>query len=656
MSIWNSVAGIGVQYANSPSERRSIYFSNAISLVLSGAGLVLFVVYYFWYGWNVITMAIPIISLLILCTPLFNWSDLSFISRIWLCLFVTTSTMALSVYSKVVYYGQQQDLDYFTFRIIILSTCVFPPIFFSIKEKGYLISTSAVILLILMLHDPIHSFFGVPYRSANLKVSNYGFTNVVIFIVFLVMTGAVVFMKWISEVNELKALALIDDLNKVNLKLQEKNHEVEVRNEEISKQADHIHVSRQKLTDAYKIIEEQRNLLFVQNKNLSTELVEKNKELTETNTELIKHNNELRQFSFTVSHNLRGPVASLMGLMKLFDSSELSPANREIYQYIEGSTQRLDNIIKDLGKIIDIRHDIFQIRQQIDVEHEINEILEVLNREIETNNVSINLNLNEGGILYSVRPMVHSILYNLISNAIKYRSSERKPILSITTHEDKKHYLIEVEDNGLGIDLSRDKDNMFRLYKRFHHHTEGKGLGLYLVKLQAEALGGSINVESEVNKFTRFIVKLRKPENAERQILYQESFAEIFFDARINCIGTTWHKEVTSEQYATVTRKILDFVKVYNTPNYISDYSAHSALLSSQFGSDSSLAISEAVKQGLSRIVVVFPDTEKLNSYENREKMREVGITIECVTTMADAVAWIEKQNLEERIKVAGNA
>jgi signal transduction histidine kinase len=648
MSFLNNVTSLGADFATTPSERRSILLSNAISIVLSSLGFILFIVYYLWYGWSVITITIPVIALLSLSALLFNYLDLSAISRVWICIFLPIATMALSVYSKTVYYDRQEELDYFTFRIIILSCCVLPPVFFSLKEKAYLISTSLFIFLILMLHDPLHNFFDVPYSEIHLKQSNYKFTNVVVMMMYFMMTVAVIFMKWVSEVNESKAQELITELNRTNQKLKDKNNEIEVQNVEIKNQAENLNVSRQKLSDAYKIIEEQRNLLYVQNKNLSTELVEKNQELTETNNELIKHNNELRQFSYTVSHNLRGPVASLMGLLKLFELTGLSEDNVEIFNHIENSTQRLDNIIKDLSKIIDIRNDIFQIRQQIQLDFEVQEILEVLNREIESNNISVNVNLNECAIMYSVRPMVHSILYNLISNAIKYRSPDRKSQINISSREDEKFYYLDVMDNGLGIDLKRDRDNMFRLYKRFHHHTEGKGLGLYLVKLQAEALGGKITVESELNRFTRFTVLLKKPENAERQILYQEEYVEIFYDARLNCLGTLWKRTPEEEEYASVLKKSLDFIKVYNTPNYITDLLFDKPFKRASLFSE---IVSEASRNGLRRIAIVLHEdhihlTEKLQQEFNR-----YDVSSGTFPTLQEAVEWVETENKKSIIK-----
>ena len=165
--------------------------------------------------------------------------------------------------------------------------------------------------------------------------------------------------------------------------------------------------------EANRLIEEQRKLLFNKNQSLESELIEKNTHLTEANTELIKHNNELRQFSYTVSHNLRGPVASLLGLLDLLNPKQLQDNDTLIVDHIKTSTKKLDQIIKDLNKIIDIRHDIFKIRQKIDLESELEEIAMVMKREFELNNVTLKKNLVACRQIYSIKPMVNSIIYNL---------------------------------------------------------------------------------------------------------------------------------------------------------------------------------------------------------------------------------------------------
>ena len=99
---------------------------------------------------------------------------------------------------------------------------------------------------------------------------------------------------------------------------------------------------------------------------------------------------------------------------------------------------------------------------------------------------------------------MENILLNLITNAIKYRSPERKPEIHIETHRINGSIELVIRDNGLGIDMERHGEKLFGFRKTFHRHTESKGAGLFIAKAQVEALGGQITATSEVNKGTTF--------------------------------------------------------------------------------------------------------------------------------------------------------
>jgi signal transduction histidine kinase len=105
---------------------------------------------------------------------------------------------------------------------------------------------------------------------------------------------------------------------------------------------------------------------------------------------------------------------------------------------------------------------------------------------------------------------MESVFYNLISNAIKYRHPDRQPSISVQSNLKDEYVQIDVADNGLGIDLKTHKDNLFSLYKRFHFHVEGKGLGLYLVKTQLGALGAKIEVKSTDGVGTVFSLFIKR--------------------------------------------------------------------------------------------------------------------------------------------------
>lgn len=658
MKFLRTIYNSGLQFAQNSAEKRGILLCNQICLILFGMGSILFVSYYFWYGWSFVTLAIPAVTFLSLLPILLNAYGLNTVSRLWLCITVPTIIMAVSIYSKTIYYGTQEELDYFTFRFIILACCVFPFILFPLKEKKLLIMSSFAGLAILLLHDPLHGYFQVGYHQNDLnplKSTNYYYTNVVIFLTWCVMVGAVIFLKWMSEENEKKNTDLIKELNQAYHELVEKNAEIEAQSMELMAQSEVLNTNQNRLLEAYQEIEKHKNLLSDQNQSLSSELLEKNKDLTYTNTELIKHNNELRQFSYTVSHNLRGPVASLLGLNTLINVDQLDDNNRTIIHHFRASIAQLDGIIHDLGKIIDIRHDIFKIRQKINLEREVKEIKKVLKKEIETHHVKIHYDFSSCPDVYSVKPMVHSILYNLISNGIKYRSLDRSSEISLTVFEDNQHFIISIKDNGLGIDLNRYKDSLFKLYKRFHYHTEGKGLGLYLVKLQCEALGGHIEVESELNKFTNFAVYLRKPENIQMQLLYNEPHARIFYDAKINSTGVKWQGPVTSEQYHKVFDKSLEFLKAYNSPSWISDISDQGPIAPEDQQWMFDTILSEAARNGLKRIAAIKPDAGNTKGNEYLEGIQnaiaKLGIDQAYFKNFEEAFNWIMEENEKAAIK-----
>lgn len=252
--------------------------------------------------------------------------------------------------------------------------------------------------------------------------------------------------------------------------------------------------------------------------------------------------------------------------------------------------------------------------------------------------------------------MVNSILYNLISNAIKYRSADRQPVVEISSREENRFYVIDIKDNGLGIDLNQNKESLFKLYKRFHFHTEGKGLGLYLVKLQCEALGGSVEIESEMNRYTRFIVRLQKPVNIDRQILYQEAHVEIFYDAKINATGVIWKGSVTSEQYRSVFKKCLEFVHSYNTPNYISDISRQGPIAKEDQDWMFAEVLPYAIRNGLKKIAAVRTDTSDPLVMEYlagiNENIEKLGAKQQFFRSLDDAFDWLRNENQSATLQV----
>ncbi|MBA4056369.1 MAG: two-component sensor histidine kinase, partial [Marivirga sp.] len=241
------------------------------------------------------------------------------------------------------------------------------------------------------------------------------------------------------------------------------------------------------------------------NEFLEKQIIKRTQELRNTNQELIGHNNQLEQFAFIAAHNLRAPLARILGLANIIELSDKNEDRDLALQKIVSSAKDLDSVVKDLTSILDIQKQTNNFIR-VDLKLCLDRVIKTLEKEKEETDALITYDIDSTPSLYAVSPYVESILYNLISNAIKYRDPTRRPVIKIKTILQQDYIEVLISDNGLGVDLKKYKENMFNLYKRFHLHVEGKGLGLFLVKGQMVAMGGKIDVESEPDKGTTFIL------------------------------------------------------------------------------------------------------------------------------------------------------
>lgn len=275
------------------------------------------------------------------------------------------------------------------------------------------------------------------------------------------------------------------------------------KNLELAKQNQH-------LTDAQKIINAKNEKLKAYSENLENLVQQRTQVLTQTNNQLISNNNQLEQFAYILAHNIKAPIARLIGLGILFKRNlpELSNDSQFIVNKIDESVHDLNYVIKDLNVILDIKAGIDIKREKINLTTLIEKIKQRLETQILETEANITVKIKKTAEVYSVKAYIESIIYNLVSNALKYRSETRTSKIDISFFSNENYWEIRVKDNGLGIDLEKYKDKLFGLYKRFHTHIEGKGMGLYLVKVQVESLGGEVDVDSIENEWTAFTIKV----------------------------------------------------------------------------------------------------------------------------------------------------
>lgn len=238
-----------------------------------------------------------------------------------------------------------------------------------------------------------------------------------------------------------------------------------------------------------------------------TEEKNKEKEREQLIRELTQNNKDLKQFSYITSHNLRAPLSNLTGLLNLVEDMDIEdPELKEIISGFTKSTHLLNETINDLVKVVIIKDNPSIHKEKVLIKEIFENVFNQLSFLIGLHKPILKIDLEEVSILNINKSYLESIFLNLLTNAIKYRSENRQLKVNISSKVEDDNLVLTFKDNGVGIDLVRNRDKIFGLYQRFHNHPDSRGLGLYLVKSQVEAMGGTINVESTVGKGTTFTI------------------------------------------------------------------------------------------------------------------------------------------------------
>ncbi|MEC7263176.1 MAG: PAS domain-containing sensor histidine kinase [Bacteroidota bacterium] len=217
-------------------------------------------------------------------------------------------------------------------------------------------------------------------------------------------------------------------------------------------------------------------------------------------------NKKLINFAHIVSHNLRSHSANFSMLLQFLKSEDNEKEREHIITMLTKASDNLLETLENLNQVVDINTNISLKKVPINIYDHIIKVQHSLTAFLDKNEVSIKNEVDQKLVVKSIPAYMDSIILNLLTNAVKYSSPDRKPIITLTTKKLDNKIILSITDNGLGIDLERYGDKIFGMYKTFHNNKDAKGFGLYLVRNQIEAMGGRITVNSEVSKGTTFNV------------------------------------------------------------------------------------------------------------------------------------------------------
>ncbi len=231
-------------------------------------------------------------------------------------------------------------------------------------------------------------------------------------------------------------------------------------------------------------------------------------ELIKSNEMISEQNKRLLNFANVISHNLKNYSNGFTGMIELLSETEHSEDQIEIIKHLKKISNNFNETIKNLNEIVHEKNiDNIELTA-INLNEYIIKAISSLSLEIEVSNAIIYNNVDENTIIMGNSAYIESILVNFLSNAIKYKHPDRDPIIELSCVANNEEVILNIADNGKGINLDEHGEEIFEMYKTFHGNNDAQGIGLYITKYHIEVMGGHVQVESEENVGSKFIIHL----------------------------------------------------------------------------------------------------------------------------------------------------
>jgi PAS domain S-box-containing protein len=232
-------------------------------------------------------------------------------------------------------------------------------------------------------------------------------------------------------------------------------------------------------------------------------------EVEKKNAELEAHIVKINEFNRIVAHNLRGPASTLINMADFLEKNKNEQDRDFLLSKVKDTSLLIIHTLEDLKELLEI-----QIRQEessaaYPFKDALHSSLQMLENEMKGANALVNVQFDVEDVCFP-KAYLDSVFYNLLSNALKYRRAGKAPVIDIGTEAMNGHVILTVRDNGIGIDMQKHGQDIFKYKKVFHKGYDSNGVGLFLTRSQLEANNGKIEVESAVDEGTTFRVYFEK--------------------------------------------------------------------------------------------------------------------------------------------------
>jgi signal transduction histidine kinase len=236
------------------------------------------------------------------------------------------------------------------------------------------------------------------------------------------------------------------------------------------------------------------------------------RELRDNNEQLTRVNVDLDNFIYTASHDLKAPISNIEGLLNALlvelpaETVQADPV-QPILELMQDSVNRFKRTIEQLTDVSKLQKEHGLPSEPVDLAAVVRNVCLDLEPLIQSTGARLAVDVEAAPTVLFSEKNLRSVVFNLLSNALKYHDPGRPPHVRLQARPEGEFVVLEVADNGLGLDAA-SKQKLFGMFQRFHDHVEGSGIGLYMVKKMVENAGGRIAVRSELGVGTAFSVYL----------------------------------------------------------------------------------------------------------------------------------------------------
>ncbi|MES2330001.1 MAG: PAS domain S-box protein [Bacteroidota bacterium] len=245
---------------------------------------------------------------------------------------------------------------------------------------------------------------------------------------------------------------------------------------------------------------------ITEQKKLNRWLEDRNVELLKTQTALKRKISQLKDFAGIITHDVRGPAGNIKRMLELYETSADTETKDTAFNYLKKISSDLTSNLNELVHVLQIHLEKDIPHSDCDFSAITSSVCLQLQDSINQKHARIITDFALPSISYP-KIYLQSILYNLISNSLKYTREGVPPVIRVASFSKDNYSYLSVSDNGLGLDMKKFGKSLFQFQKSFHSGYDSKGIGLYLVRNQVEDLGGSITAESEVGKGISFTIR-----------------------------------------------------------------------------------------------------------------------------------------------------